>query len=175
MRVRSMIGVFAVAVAAAIGIGIAVSRADSPWCDDFGDVCPAEVRYDDRMYVVVCTDYFVGFEQARLKNPARLRDEQLRVRCHSGDVETERRAWTVDGVDPERSLCSTKRTPLSAMVRRSRMARACPGGGSSHAAASGSGQVEQVACGCSRVVGRVMELSSHCQLGNRTSPRSGER
>ena len=36
----------------------------------------------------------------KLKIPARLRDQQLRVRYHSGDVETERGAWTVQGVDP---------------------------------------------------------------------------
>ena len=100
MRVRSTIGVFALAMAAAIGIGIAVSPPDSPWCDDIGDVCPDEVLYDDRIYVVECTDYLVGFEQARVKIPASLRDEQLRVRYHSGDVETDRRAWTVRGVDP---------------------------------------------------------------------------
>jgi hypothetical protein len=65
-----------------------------------GDVCPAEVLYNDRIYVVACTDQLVGFEHARPKIPARLRDEQLRVRYHDGDVETEGRAWTLDGVDP---------------------------------------------------------------------------
>ena len=99
MRVRSTIGVFAVAVAAAIGIGIGVSPPDSPWCDDIGGVCPDEVLYNDRIYVVECTDHLVGFEQVRLKIPAQLRDQQLRVRYHSGDRETERRAWTVHGVE----------------------------------------------------------------------------
>lgn len=99
-RVRPTVGVLAVAVAAAVGIGIAVSPQDSPWCDDIGGVCPAEMLYNDRMYVVACTDHLVGFEQARLKVPARLRGEQFRVRFHDGDVETERRAWTVNGVDP---------------------------------------------------------------------------
>jgi len=80
----------AFAVAAVIGIGIAVSRPGSPWCDDFDNACPVEVRYDDRMYVVDCTETI----------PPVLRDEQLRVRYHAGDDETERRAWTVDGVDP---------------------------------------------------------------------------
>ncbi|HET6832911.1 MAG TPA: hypothetical protein VFH30_03515 [Acidimicrobiales bacterium] len=36
----------------------------------------------------------------RLKFPAQLRDQQLRVRFHGPDGETERRAWTVHGVDP---------------------------------------------------------------------------
>jgi hypothetical protein len=99
MRVRSTIGVFALALAAAIGVGIAVTPPDSPWCDDIGGVCPDEVLYDDRIYVVECTDHFVGFEQVRWKMPAQLRDQQLRVRYHSGDRETERRAWTVHGVD----------------------------------------------------------------------------
>lgn len=88
------------AVAAAIGIGIAVSPPDSPWCDDLGGDCPAEVLYNDRIYVVECTDHIVGFEQVRLMIPARPRDEQLRVRFHGPDGETERRAWTVHGVDP---------------------------------------------------------------------------
>ena len=56
--------------------------------------------YNDRIYIVTCFEHIVGFEQARLEIPARLRGEQLRVRYHSGDVETERRARTVNGVDP---------------------------------------------------------------------------
>ena len=62
--------------------------------------CPDEVLYNDQIYVVGCTDHLVGFEQVRLKIPAQLRDQHLRVRYHSGDAETERRAWTVHGVDP---------------------------------------------------------------------------
>jgi hypothetical protein len=63
-------------------------------------VCPDEVLSNDRICVVECTDHLVGFEQVRLKIPAQLRDQQLRVRYHSGDRETEPRAWTVHGVDP---------------------------------------------------------------------------
>jgi hypothetical protein len=102
MGVRSTVGALALGVAAAIGIGIAVSvsRPDSPWCDDTA-TCPAEVLYHDRIYVVECTDHIVGFEQVRLKIPTQLRDQQVRVRYHIGDGDTERRrAWTVNGVDP---------------------------------------------------------------------------
>jgi hypothetical protein len=48
------------------------------------------VRYDDRVYVVDCTETI----------PSVLRDEELRVRYRFGDDENDRRAWTVDGVDP---------------------------------------------------------------------------
>ena len=102
MGARSTVGVLALGVAAAIGIGMAVAastRPESPWCDDTAS-CPAEVLYHDRIYVVECTDHIVGFEQVRLKFPAQLRDQQLRVRYHAGSVETEPRAWTVHGVDP---------------------------------------------------------------------------
>jgi hypothetical protein len=103
MGVRSTVGLLALAVAAAVGIGIAVRSTiapDSPWCDDTAS-CPAEVLYNGRIYVVECTDHIVGFEQVRLKIPAQLRDQQVRVRYHIGDGETERRrAWTVRGVDP---------------------------------------------------------------------------
>jgi hypothetical protein len=62
---------------------------------------PPEVLYNDRIYVVECTAHIVGFEQVRPKNPAQLRDLQVRVRYHIGDGETERRrAWTVHEVDP---------------------------------------------------------------------------
>jgi hypothetical protein len=100
MGVGLTVGALVLAVAAAIGIGIAVSPPESPWCDDVGGACPDEVLYKDRIYVVECTDHLVGFEQVRLEIPARLRDQQLRVRYHSGDRETERRAWTVHEVDP---------------------------------------------------------------------------
>jgi hypothetical protein len=100
MEVRSTVGLLALGVAAAVGIGIVVSPQDSPWCDDIGGACPAEVLYNDLIYIVTCFDHIVGFEQARLQIPAGLRGEQLRVRFHSGDVETERRAWTVTGIDP---------------------------------------------------------------------------
>jgi len=56
--------------------------------------------YNDQIYGVTCTNHIVGFEQARLEIPAQLRDQQLPVRYHSGGVETDRRAWTVHGVDP---------------------------------------------------------------------------
>ena len=69
------------------------------WCDDTAS-CPAEVLYNDRIYVVECTDHIVGFEQMRVKIPAQLGAQQLRVRFHGPEGETERRAWTVHGVDP---------------------------------------------------------------------------
>jgi hypothetical protein len=100
MGVRLTVGALALAVAAAIAIGMAVSPPDSPWCDDGESVCPDEVLYNDRIYVVECTDHLVGFQQVRLEIPARLRDQQLQVRYHTGDVESERRAWRVHGVDP---------------------------------------------------------------------------
>ena len=99
MGVRSTVGALALAVAAAVGIGIACSPPDSPWCDDTAS-CPPEVLYNDRIYVVECTDHIVGFEQVRLKFPVQLRDQQLRVRFNGPDGETERHAWTVHGVDP---------------------------------------------------------------------------
>jgi hypothetical protein len=99
MAVRLTVGALALAVAAAIGIGIAVTPPDSPWCDDGEGVCPDEVLHNDQIYVVECTDHIVGFQQVRLNIPAELRDQQLRVRYHSGGAETERRAWTVQGVD----------------------------------------------------------------------------
>jgi hypothetical protein len=100
MGVRLTVGALALAVAAAIGIGIAVTPPDSPWCDDLGGDCPDEVLFNDQIYVVNCTGHLVGFEQVRLNIPAGLRDQRLRVRYHSGDGESERRAWTVHGVDP---------------------------------------------------------------------------
>lgn len=71
---------------------MAVSRPGSPsWCDDTADdACPPEVRHDDRMYVVDCTETI----------PPVLRDEELRVRYRFGDDENDRRAWTVEGIDP---------------------------------------------------------------------------
>jgi hypothetical protein len=51
----------------------------------------------------------VGFKHVRLKIPAQLRDQQLRVRYHSGDGETERRAWTVHGVDPAELIVLNER------------------------------------------------------------------
>jgi hypothetical protein len=52
----------------------------------------------------------VGFEQTRLNIPARLRDQQLLVRYHSGDAETERRAWTVHGVDAAKFIVLDEKT-----------------------------------------------------------------
>jgi hypothetical protein len=84
-------------------------------------VCPDEVLYNDQIYVVECTDHIVGFQQVRLSIPAELRDQQLRVRYHSGDAETERHAWTVQGVDPTELIVLDEGTrPSVAAVRRSR-------------------------------------------------------
>ena len=99
-RVRSTVGALSLTGAAAIGVGVACSSPDSPWCDDTAS-CPAEVLYNDRIYVVECTDHIVGFEPLSPTIPAQLRDQQVRVRYHLGDGETERRrAWTVHGADP---------------------------------------------------------------------------
>jgi hypothetical protein len=109
MGVRSAVSALALAVAAAIGIGVAVSPSDSPWCDDTAS-CPAEVLYNDRIYVLEGTDHIVGFEQASLRIPDQLRDQQVRVRYHLGAGETEqRRAWTVHGFDPAELLVVDER------------------------------------------------------------------
>lgn len=87
---RAVLGVMA--AGAVVAVGAAVLRPDGPWCDDEGDsLCPAEVRHDGRMYVVECLD----------PGPVARRDAELRVRYHGGGEETERRAWTVDGVPAE--------------------------------------------------------------------------
>jgi len=39
----------------------------------------------------LCTDHIVGFGQVRPTIPAQLRDQQVRVRYHIGDGDTERR------------------------------------------------------------------------------------
>jgi hypothetical protein len=131
MGVRLTVGALALTVAAAIGIGIAVSvsRPDSPWCDDGEGVCPDEVLYNDRIYVVECTDHLVGFQQVTLKVPARLRDQLLQVRYHiEDDAATERRAWTVHGVDPadlivldERDTAFCEGGPAFAVAFRGRL------------------------------------------------------
>ena len=95
--VRSTVGALALAVAAANGI--ACSSPDSPWCDDTAS-CPAEVLYNDRIYIVECTDHILGFEPVSPTIPAQLRDQQVRVRYHGGDETERRRAWTVHGADP---------------------------------------------------------------------------
>jgi hypothetical protein len=128
LGVGSTVGAPALAVAAAIGIGIAVSQPESPWCDDVGGVCPDEVLYNDRIYVVECTEHLVGFEKVRLEIPAGLRDEQLWVRYHSGDRETERRAWTVHGVDPAELIVLDERDTAP-----------CSNGGPAFAVAHGGG------------------------------------
>ena len=108
-RVRSTVGALALAVAAANGSGVACSTPDSPWCDDTAS-CPAEVLYNDRIYVVECTDHILGFEPVSPTIPAQLRDQQVRVRYHLGDGETERRrAWTVHGVDPAKLIILDER------------------------------------------------------------------
>lgn len=85
---RLVLGVMAASVV--VGVVLALSRPDSPWCDDEGDVaCPAEVRYDDRMYVVHC----VGLVAAT-------HGDDLSVIYHGGGKDIERRAWTVDGAVP---------------------------------------------------------------------------
>jgi hypothetical protein len=89
-----------VALAAAIaGIGLYFSRPDSPWCADSGDVntdvdCPAEVRYDDRMYVAECIEPATPVEI----------DERVRVRYHDGDSATDRVAWTIRGIPAEQVI-----------------------------------------------------------------------
>ncbi|HEX6238269.1 MAG TPA: hypothetical protein VFZ68_13810 [Acidimicrobiales bacterium] len=81
-----------VAASAVVAVGAALWQPNSPWCDDEeGADCPTEVRYDDRMYVVDCTDPV----------PAALRDEAVTVLYHDGGEETERQAWTLDGVPRE--------------------------------------------------------------------------
>ena len=58
----------------------------------------------------LCTDHIVGFGLVRPTIPARLRDQQVRVRSHSRDGDTERRrAWTVHGVDPAKLIVLDER------------------------------------------------------------------
>jgi hypothetical protein len=85
----------AMLAAGVVGVGVALARPDGPWCSDEGDgSCPAEVRYDDRMYAVTCTDRIA----------ASLPRERLGVVFHDGVEEAERTAWSVDSLPVEQVI-----------------------------------------------------------------------
>jgi hypothetical protein len=82
-------------VVGVVAVGVALARPDSPWCSDEADnSCPAEVRYQGRMYVVTCTDPVAASQHG----------EPVGVVYYDGAKEAERTAWSVDGVPVEQVI-----------------------------------------------------------------------
>ena len=85
---------------AVVAVGVALARPDSPWCSDEADnSCPAEARYQGRMYVVTCTDPVAASQHG----------ERLGVVYYDGSG-SERTAWSVDGVPVEQVIVLADQT-----------------------------------------------------------------